>query len=230
MEFPVVASAKSAVLLVTAQSLFRECLKSAICSNVSKVDIQTAETAEQAYVLCEQSRDLLVVFDVDGLPAFTPAETREFTQRFAGTTVLIVGRCKHEDDAISYLEAGATDFRVADWESLEQFCKVIESALRGEIDHGPERTRAIFARLRQLSAEVSRMNAIDSMVLTDRELEILKLVDEGRSNKHIAKALHISLHTVKNHVHRILEKLQVSNRREAVHFAYSNGWLRIGTY
>ena len=63
--------------------------------------------------------------------------------------------------------------------------------------------------------------------LTDREMEILKLVDEGKSNKDIAKLLHISLHTVKNHVHRILEKLKVGNRREAVHLAYSNGWLKM---
>lgn len=76
---------------------------------------------------------------------------------------------------------------------------------------------------------MSRLSLIDTLALTDREMEILRLVDEGRSNKQIAKALHISLHTVKNHVHRILEKLQVSNRREAVHLAYTNGWLRVGT-
>jgi NarL family two-component system response regulator LiaR len=226
----VLPTTKSDVLLVTSQALFRECLTSAIRSHISNVTIQTAATAEQAYEFCERSSNLVVVFDVDGLPAFTPTETREFTQRFAATTVLIVGRFRHEHDAISYLEAGATDFRIADSESLEQFCGVIERAMRGEVFHGPERTRAIFARLQQLSAEVSRIHMIDSMVLTDRELEILRLVDEGRSNKCIAKALHISLHTVKNHVHRILEKLKVSNRREAVHLAYANGWLHIAAY
>lgn len=166
-----------------------------------------------------------MVFDVDGLPTFSPTETRKFTQRFARTVVLIVGRCRHETEAISYLESGATDFRIADSESLDQFCDVIERAISGEICHGPERTRAIFTRLQQLSAEVSRISAMDTLVLTDRELEILLLVDEGQSNKQIARSLRISLHTVKNHVHRILEKLQVSNRREAAYLANSNGWL-----
>ena len=54
-------------------------------------------------------------------------------------------------------------------------------------------------------------------------------LDEGQSNKQIAKRLHISLHTVKNRVHRILEKLKVRNRREAVHLAYNNGWLKVET-
>jgi DNA-binding NarL/FixJ family response regulator len=223
-----VPSPKSTVLIATSQSLFRECLRSAIRSHIPDVAIETVETAKQAYEHCEQSNNVLVVFDVDGLPAFSPAETRTFTRRFAETTVLIVGRCRHESEAIAYLESGATDFRIADSESLEQFCDVIERARHGEISHGPERTRAIFNRLQQLSAEVSRISLIDMMVLTDREMEILQLVDEGQSNKQIAKALHISLHTVKNHIHRILEKLEVSNRREAVHLAYSNGWLKVG--
>jgi DNA-binding NarL/FixJ family response regulator len=189
--------------------------------------IETTETVKQAHLVCERASNVLVVFDIDGLPKFSPSETRNFTRRFSGTTVFIVGRCRHEEDAIAYLEAGAADFRMADSESLEQFCDVIDRALRGEIRHGPERTRAIFARLQHLAAEVSRIKVMDTMVLTDREMEILKFVDEGQSNKQIAKALHISLHTVKNHVHRILEKLEVSNRREAVHLAYTNGWLKV---
>jgi NarL family two-component system response regulator LiaR len=220
-------TAKSPVLLVTSQSLLRECLKTSIRARSPGVVIETAENVQQARAVCQRVADLLVVLDVDGLTTFSPAETSRFVQQFPRAVVLIVGRCHHEDDAIAYLEAGAVDFRVADSESLDEFCDAIERAIQGDVRHGPERTRAVFSRLRQLSAEVSRINLMDSLVLTDREMEILRLVDEGRSNKQIAKALHISLHTVKNHVHRILEKLQVSNRREAVHLAYHNGWLKL---
>lgn len=221
------SSLKSTVLIVTSQSLFRECLSSAIHSQIPDVVIETVETAKQACDHCEQIANVLAVFDVDGLHGFSPAETRKFMQRFARTMVLIVGRCRHESEAIAYLEAGATDFRIADSESLVQFCDVIERALRGEISHEPERTRAIFTRLQQLSAEVSRISAMDTLVLTDREMEILYLVNEGQSNKQIAKSLRISLHTVKNHVHRILDKLSVTNRREAAYLANSNGWLKV---
>ena len=167
------------------------------------------------------------MFDADPPDPFTPAMTRKFKQMHKTTEVIIVGRRRCEDEVIAFLEAGATDFRITDSESLDDFCEAIRSTLRGEVNHQPERTRALFSRLQKLSAEVSRIKAIDTVVLTNREMEILRLLDEGQSNKQIAKDLFISLHTVKNHVHRILEKLHVSNRREAVHLAYNNGWLKV---
>ena len=62
------------------------------------------------------------------------------------------------------------------------------------------------------------------MVLTRRESEILELIAAGLSNKEIAKDLHLSLHTVKNHVHRILEKLEVKSRYEAIRFTHKTPW------
>ena len=221
---------RSLVLLVTSQSLYRECLQSAIRSQMCDLEIQSAASANQAFEMCELRGYILVIFDLDGLSNFSPVETRQFTRRFEKSTVLIVGRRTQESEATAYMEAGAADFRIADSESLSQFCEVIERALRGETSYGPERTRAIFARLQQLSKEVSRISSMESMVLTNRELQILQFVDEGKSNKQISSVLHISLHTVKNHVHRILEKLKVSNRREAVHLAYTNGWLKMNVH
>jgi two-component system, NarL family, nitrate/nitrite response regulator NarL len=64
--------------------------------------------------------------------------------------------------------------------------------------------------------------------LTARELEVLRLIEEGRSNKEIATALSIELPTVKNHVHRILEKLHVHRRSEAAARVRRHGLARLG--
>jgi DNA-binding NarL/FixJ family response regulator len=191
------------------------------------LQIASAVSVIEAASVCEKAGGLVVIFDLEGLSSFSPAETQSFTRRFKNAVVIIVGRNDKDNEATEYLEAGATDFRIADSESLSQFCDIIERSQRGETCYGPERTRAIFARLQQLSKEVSRINSMDNLILTNREMEILQFVDEGRSNKQIAVKLHISLHTVKNHVHRILEKLHVTNRREAVRKAYSSGWLKM---
>lgn len=114
--------------------------------------------------------------------------TRKFKQKHKATEIVIVGRFRSEDEVIAFLEADASDFRIIDSESLDDFYEAVQSTLQGEIDHQPERTRALFARLQKLSAEVSRIKTIDTMVLTDREMEILRLLDEGQSNKQIAKA------------------------------------------
>ena len=221
------ASNVQRMLLVTNHDLFRDCLVSGLAARIPRLAIDTAEAVKQGYELCHSQEYTLAVFDADPPDPFSPAMTRKFKQKHKATEVVIVGRYRREDEVIAFLEAGASDFRITDSESLDDFCEAMQSTLRGEVNHQPERTRALFARLQKLSAEVSRIKTIDTMVLTDREMEILRLLDEGQSNRQIANALHISLHTVKNHVHRILEKLQVSNRREAVHLAYNNGWLKV---
>lgn len=217
----------SSVLIVTSQALFGECLHAAVASKLPHVKITAVANTKQACEACTLCDDMLVIFDLGGIPSFTPAETRHFTRQFKNAKVLVVGGQAEERQATAYMEAGAADFRISDSESLDDFCEVIERALHGETSYGPERTQAIFARLQQLSKEVSRITAMETLILTDREMEILQFVDEGKSNKQIASLLHISLHTVKNHVHRILEKLKVSNRREAVRLAYTSGWLRM---
>ena len=220
-------SSEKRLLLVTNHHLLRECLVNGLVSRVPQLAVDTAETPAQGCQLCQTHEHTVAVFDADPPDPFSPAMTRAFKQKHTATNVVIVGRYRGEDEIIAYLEAGASDFRITDTESLDDFCTAMQTTLRGEINHRPERTRALFARLQKLSAEVSRIKTIDTMVLSNREMEILRLLDEGQSNKQIAKSLHISLHTVKNHVHRILEKLQVSNRREAVHMAYNNGWLKL---
>jgi DNA-binding NarL/FixJ family response regulator len=215
------------LLLVTSHHLFRECLANGLTARSPRLAVDTAATVQRGHELCESRKYTLAVFDADPPDPFSPAMIRQFKLRHATTEVIMVGRGRSEDEVIEFLEAGASDFRVSDSESLDEFCDAIQSTLHGEVTHQPERTRALFARLRKLSAEVSRIKAIDTMSITDREMEILQLLDEGQSNKQIAQGLHISLHTVKNHVHRILEKLQVNNRREAVYLAYNNGWLKV---
>ena len=218
---------QASLLLVSGNGLFRECLSSGLTSRVSHLDVQLATTVAFDSGSCIQRAYDLVVLDADPPDPVTPSMTRRLREQQPSTRVMVMGRARNEDEVIAFLEAGASDFRFTDSESLEDFGDAVERALEGQVLHGPERTRALFNRLQKLSSEVERMKTIDGMILTEREMEILRLIDEGLSNMQIAKTLHISLHTVKNHVHRILEKLQVSNRRQAVHLAYNNGWIKV---
>ena len=84
----------------------------------------------------------------------------------------------------------------------------------------------MFARLAELSRERKRSERVEALELTPREMEILQLIAEGMSNRSIAEQLSLSVFTVKNHVHHILEKLHVQDRREAVEHAYARHWLR----
>ncbi len=112
-------------------------------------------------------------------------------------------------DVIACAECGASGFVTRD-ASLEQLVSALEGVVRGEVLCSPRITAALLRHVSSLAQERAPTTA-----LTQREQEILSLIDAGMSNKAIARQLCIELPTVKNHVHRIIAKLGVENRAQA---------------
>ena len=81
-----------------------------------------------------------------------------------------------------------------------------------------------------LTVDEQRSDKEDESPLTERELQVLKLIAEGKSNKETASMLHISDQTVKNHISHIFAKLDVGDRTSAVLFAMSRGWIKTSEY
>lgn len=116
-----------------------------------------------------------------------------------------------DDELIAYAEAGVCGYVTRDG-SIEMLIEAVRRALREELACSLHVGALLFRRLANLSrAEQPSERA----ALTRREQEIMRLVDQGYSNKDIARTLHIGLATVKNHVHNILDKLNVHRRGEA---------------
>ena len=215
-------SDKPAVLLVTSQSLLGECLVSAM----PQFQITVSEDIESETVK-GKTEFSTIILHLDPRNPLTPIEIKKLVLLVEDTRVIVFGKSIPESDVVKFLEAGAFDYRISESESISGFGKAIEDAVNGACSYGPERTKAIFERLQRLSAEVKRIKEIDTSVLTNRELEILRKIESGCTNQEIAEALFLSLHTVKNHVHNMLSKLNCKNRREAVHLANANGWLKV---
>jgi DNA-binding NarL/FixJ family response regulator len=98
--------------------------------------------------------------------------------------------------------------------SAEELLRALADAMDGRMQCAPHIAAAMFRRLADLLHDTSPRASMPS--LTFRESEILALAEEGRSNKEIARDLAISCATVKNHMHNILQKMQVSRRGQAV--------------
>jgi DNA-binding NarL/FixJ family response regulator len=117
-----------------------------------------------------------------------------------------------EDEICECAEAGIAGY-VARNGSKEDLIAAVENAVRGEVLCSPRAAATLF---RRLAAHVqTRKQRPPEAALTSREQDIIALIDRGLSNKEIARQLKISLPTVKNHVHNILEKLQVRRRGAA---------------
>jgi DNA-binding NarL/FixJ family response regulator len=123
--------------------------------------------------------------------------------------------------------AGGLDGFVGSDAPTRTLVEAIHRSIRGEtICPYPLLTRVV-ERIRILSMQAGDKASL--LNLTRRETEVLHLLAEGLSNKEIAVRLNISLYTVKNHVHSVLEKLKVRYRRQAIRYALDNGLLKPGT-
>jgi DNA-binding NarL/FixJ family response regulator len=129
-----------------------------------------------------------------------------------------------EDRLVECLAAGA-DGCVLEESSLQELQTAIRKVVGGERFYAPEIMSSVCHRLVQAARGASWHERTKSVDLTPRELEVVNLIAEGLSNKQIARRLSLSLYTVKNHVHNIVEKLQVENRFKAVEYARRRGWL-----
>ena len=120
--------------------------------------------------------------------------------------------------------AGASGFLLKDTPA-DRLCASIRAALRGEELLAPTITRRLIEEFTR-PARVAPRPGLDS--LTDREHEVLLLMAQGASNAEIASALFVSVQTVKTHVARILAKLELRDRVQAVVVAYESGLVRPG--
>lgn len=125
------------------------------------------------------------------------------------------------EDIVPLAEIGIAGYVARD-ASLPELIGTIECVSRGEMPCSPGVAAGLVRRLSALAAH-AHPPTID-VRLTSRERQVLGLVEEGLSNKEIANRLCIEVPTVKNHVHNVLEKLQVRRRTEAVAIVRRSGW------
>jgi len=142
---------------------------------------------------------------------------------FPGAKVVMIGAYGTENEILEFIEAGASGYVLPDCR-LENLVETIQDVYRGKATCSPDILPLLFERVAYLRTQLRIVQNNHLGSLTQRELEVLKLVADGMSNKEIAAYFHLELQTIKNHVHNILDKLRVNNRREAALCTQKNGY------
>lgn len=191
-------------------------------------DIVVIGKASSGHVALEQIKKLrpdVALIDT-GMPDKDGIEvTKALHQEAPEVRVIILGVIDLTEEIMACIEAGAAGYVLKE-DSFDHLIDTIHSVHRGESFCSPQITASLFSRIAELASERMPKISASSIKLTSRELEIINLIAEGLPNKEIAQRLFIETQTVKNHVHNILDKLQLHNRFEAVQYARERNLLK----
>lgn len=203
--------ARPSVFIVDDHSFFRAGLRSLLAEHGFEV-VGEAPSGEAALPLVERRRPDVIVMDLN-MPGMSGVEvTRALTERNPASRVLVVSVSAQEEDVTEAILAGASGYVLKDG-PVEEVVAGIQAASNGESLISPRIATMLLRRMRL--DEPVEAEAPGQTPLSDRELQVLRLVAEGKGNHEIGETLFIGQSTVRNHISSILMKLQVENRVQA---------------
>jgi two-component system nitrate/nitrite response regulator NarL len=213
------------LIVLDTHRLFRECLAAALRDDggFARVEVADADRTALARLAAGGPVDVLVLGGGDA--AHLKGLLLEARERLPDAKILVLGTEDGQEEALGLLGQGAKGYLFHD-QSLAELREAILDVAAGATVCTPRIAHLLFAHLAELGRERRRDEQLEFLDLTARELEILRLIAEGLKNQEIAERLYLSVHTVKNHVHNILERLGVKSRWSAVTHACDKGWLQ----
>jgi two-component system, NarL family, response regulator DevR len=203
------------LLIIDDHEVVRLGLRTLLSDYADMQVVAEAGSAREGLAAVELHRPQVAIVDIH-LPDRSGLEVcREIVRTFPETRVIILTSSAQEEFLVQALQAGAAGYVLKNVGNQE-LIRAIYAALNGQTALDPQTTSQMVSRWRNLEAQ-TQADAFRN--LSPRELEVLGLVAEGKSNKEIGAALHLRDLTVRNYVSNILEKLDLTNRVELTRYA-----------
>ena len=204
------------VLVVDDQELFRRGLFMLLSGDTDIEVVGEAADGVTATELAVKTAPDVILLDVR-MPRRTGVEAcRGIKEAVPSAKIIMLTVSDEEADLYESVKNGASGYLLKD-SSIEEVAQAIRVVNEGQSLISPSMAVKLIDEFKQMSKPEREQGP--ALRLTDRELEVLRLVAKGLNNREVAKELFISENTVKNHVRNILEKLQLHSRMEAVMYA-----------
>jgi DNA-binding NarL/FixJ family response regulator len=207
------------VLVADDHRLFRQGLIGLMQTRRDLIDV-VGEAATGRETLCQAQRlrPDVVLMDIHMPDGSGLEATAQMRQTLPDTAVVILTASETDEDLYEAVRLGTAGYLLKSLDASELF-ELLAGVARGE----PAVTRAMAARMLRSVAQHTTHGHPGADALTERELDVLRLVAQGCSNAQVAEQLFITVNTVKAHLKNILEKLQLQNRTQAAAYAMRNG-------
>lgn len=209
------------VLLVDDHEVVRQGVRFFLETQPDFEVVGEADSGKRAIKLAEENVPDVVIMDLL-MPGMDGVETTRQVKDVSPRTQIVVLTSYHDDEHIfPALQAGAISYILKDVK-MEELAEAIRRAVQGEATLNPR----VASRIIQEIHGGRSQDVNPYTELTNREMEVLKLIANGLSNSDIAEQLVISEHTVKGHVGNILSKLHLADRTQAAVYAWRKGVVR----
>ena len=214
------------VLVADDHALFRRGLQMVL---EAEPDIELVGEASDGVEAVERSQELMpdvILMDVR-MPKRSGIEAAsQIKDLLPHVKILMLTISDEEADLYDAIKAGANGYLLKEI-SIEEVANAIRSVAQGQSLISPSMASKLLNEFATMVKRADEKQQLPTPRLTDREMEVLKLVAKGHNNRDIAKELYISENTVKNHIRNILEKLHLHSRMEAVVYAVREKLLEI---
>jgi len=202
------------VLVASHIRLYREGLERVVRESPEFTLVGNAGSSAEAIEQTQKIGADVALLDMAMNGAFSVAKK---VARTGPSKIVALGMPEDEMQVLSCAQIGIAGYVTRDG-SVDDVVAAIKAAARGEVHCSPQVAASLFRRIAVMSMDGPRRSGKGG--LTAREAQILKLIQEGMSNKMISRTVGIELATVKNHVHSILVKLGIHRRAEAISLLY----------
>jgi DNA-binding NarL/FixJ family response regulator len=207
------------ILLCDDQAVIRDGLEMLLNLEKDFQVIASAQDGAEAIELAEKHKPDLILMDLK-MPMVNGIEaTREIRRKFPNIKILVLTTYDDDEWVFDAIRAGASGYLLKDTSRQ----KIIE-AIRGTMDGKSFLDPNVAGKvINQVASNQTQPSSVLKEKLTERELDVVRLLAKGMPNNEIASQLHLSEGTVRNHVSAILEKLNVSDRTQAAVIAIQHG-------
>jgi DNA-binding NarL/FixJ family response regulator len=216
---------KIRLLLIEDNRLLRDGILSILKPHKDIVIIAASGDGKNTLIKIKQLKPNVVLLDL-GLRSQNSLHVVEVVKKdFPLAKIIVMDLAPVQADILQYVKAGANGFILKD-ATLNDFLITIRTVNEGATVLPPTLVDSLFSQIVEHAVREGKTELKKAVQMTKREREVIELLSEGMSNKEIGQKIHVSIYTIKSHIHNIMEKLALHTRLEIANYSYTDETLK----
>ena len=216
---------KIRLLLIEDNRLLRDGILSILKPHKDILIIAASGNGKSTITKIRQLKPNVILLDL-GLRSQNSLHVVEIVKKdFPDAKIIVMDLAPVQADILQYVKAGANGFILKD-ASLNDFLITIRTVADGSTVLPPLLVDSLFSQIVDYAVREGNSKLKEAVKMTKREREVIELVSKGLTNKEIAQKIHVSMYTVKSHIHNIMEKLALHTRLEIANYSYTTDTLK----